>query len=173
MEKSNLDINLRNSTDVFKSSCPNYTTAQLETFITGYLSLYKTLYENRDIIQTMVDTRKAFFKKHEESWDNVKKDYKEEENPLDDILHKKINEALLLTYETLEPTFILETLTTLGGSPILIYDDNGNFAITESIFSEVVTEKHTDTYHLNIAVEPNFWKPTIKEAIIYYLLNED
>ena len=66
--------------------------------------------------------------------------------------------------------FILEELTKLGLSPNLVYDDNGNFAITDDSMNEVHFEP-SDT-NVFCFVKKECWKSTIRESLNYYLDNE-
>jgi hypothetical protein len=61
-----------------------------------------------------------------------------------------------------------ERLTHLGYAPQLIYDDNGNFAVGDEGFGPVRTEDD-ESFSFNLFGEPDWFKPTPKEAWDNYI----
>jgi len=67
--------------------------------------------------------------------------------------------------------FILEELTRLGWAPCLLYDDNGNFAISGDGMQSISEE--ADDQELFHFIKKDMWKETIREALNYYLDHEE
>ena len=70
---------------------------------------------------------------------------------------------------------IFEELTKLGWAPCLLYDDDGHFAISgEGMQSIPMDEKQeVGTDWISHWVQPDGWKDSIREALNYYLDEED
>lgn len=95
----------------------------------------------------------------------LKKNYQTDVTEYD----KKIINLLFDNFEKLGVDFIIETTTHLGYAPNLIYDDNGNFAITCDGYQPVVTGKEKIDGMVQIFVEKKQWKNTIRKAVLQYL----
>ena len=95
--------------------------------------------------------------------DILDKDY---DTNVDDITDKIIDSSKEHR-DSLTLEFILEELTKLGWSPNLIYDDNGNFAISADGYGPV-NEEIGDTVNTVFAMKDQ-WKPTIREALNNFL----
>jgi hypothetical protein len=67
--------------------------------------------------------------------------------------------------------FIIEELTKLGQAPCLLYDDDGRFAVSADGFQDLSTEGGSDI-NMICFVEKEQWKPTVREALNYYLSND-
>lgn len=69
--------------------------------------------------------------------------------------------------------FIIESLTHLGFAPNIIYDDNGNFQISDSSFHEIPLTEDGGVGKLGgqmlTIVEPEKWFPTMREALNDYI----
>ena len=68
-------------------------------------------------------------------------------------------------FDELEFDFILLELTKLGDAPNVLYDDDGNFAVSGSGMQSV----GEGTVSLMAIVEPEHWKETPREALRYYM----
>lgn len=60
---------------------------------------------------------------------------------------------------------ILEIIVHTGRCPSLLYDDNGNWCICEEGSQDMEEVKFINHYIEDL----NSWKPTIREALYYYL----
>lgn len=109
----------------------------------------------------------------------ITKEYNKSKEPYDDGIMKKYdaNEKLILAelsnkFDKLSVDFMLETLTHLGWAPCVIYDDDGNWAISGDGFSNVRMSSKDD-FQISNSIEAKFFKPTIRKALKFYLLNND
>lgn len=88
-----------------------------------------------------------------------------------DDLAEEILKYIKLWKWALPFEFIFEELTKLGWAPCLLYDDNGNFAVSgegmQSIPMDTVQETGTDW--ISHWVKKDGWFPTIREALNSYL----
>ena len=126
-------------------------------------------------ISNLIEERQIFIKRREDSWNEDLGDHGEyamEEPKEIDLLADEIKDGLLRHRNELPVDFILESLTSLGDAPQVIYDDNGNWAISSSGMSPVVMSdsgKFEDTQSFTSFVEPEEWYDTIREALNHYL----
>jgi len=111
--------------------------------------------------------RDFYIKLEEDSYDVITQEYLLKPTEID-LLGKEIILNLYKYRNRLSVDFIIEQLTKLGGSPSLLYDDRGMFAIVSEGFQNVPEEGGNDMY-FNFYVTADNWKPTIREAINYYL----
>lgn len=74
-------------------------------------------------------------------------------------------------FDTLEFDFIIEQLSFLGEAPCLLYDDNGNWAVSSDAYSSISLE--VSDWEGSFFVEKKCWKETPKEALRYFLFNEE
>ena len=88
-----------------------------------------------------------------------------------DVLSDQILDCIKKWRYSLTFEFIIEELTKLGWAPCLLYDDNGNFAISGEGMQSISPDG-VDDCHLSHFVEKDMWKPTIRKALNYYLDNE-
>ena len=86
-----------------------------------------------------------------------------------DILATEILKLLNEHRDELSFELIVDELTKLGQCPCLLYDDNGNFAMSGDGISEICEEP--DDTSVVCFVKKEQWKPTIREALYYYLDN--
>ena len=70
----------------------------------------------------------------------------------------------------MNPTDKLNKLTKLGYCPCLIFDDDGNWALSFESTSSVWEGKPKTT---TVVASEDEWKPTIDEAIDYAIKKED
>ena len=63
---------------------------------------------------------------------------------------------------------MIESLTKLGEAPNILYDDNGNFAVTGTGFQSVSMDEISDVT-MSFFVLKEHWFKTIREALKYYL----
>lgn len=118
------------------------------------------------------DSRNAMIKRVEDSWDSEEMKYTLTEPKSVDILGEEILKLIREFHGDLEVDFVLETLSHLGWAPNLVYDDNGNWAISGDGFAPtVMTEsgKFEENVSIEVLVEPIEWKPAIREALVEYL----
>jgi hypothetical protein len=125
-------------------------------------------------IDELSKKRQVFLDKREASWNDTKDKwggYEYDPKEIDELgeeIKRKIKEwRNLLSIE-----FILEQLTGLGEAPVLLYDDNGHWAITGDAYQSVVTGEPEDV-DIAFRVEAKHWKNTIREALDDYLNDED
>lgn len=90
-----------------------------------------------------------------------------------DALREEIYEALKVHHSTLPVEFIIESLTSLGSAPSILYDDNGHFTIGGDGTQNLPTvedgfETKETTFNGCWFVKPGGWKRTIREAIKGY-----
>ncbi len=86
---------------------------------------------------------------------------------------KEIITNLQKSFKELTFEYIVETLTELGQAPSVLYDDNGNFAVNGTGFQNVAYGNETEDMEMTFFVEKKYWKPTMREALHYYLFDED
>jgi len=127
-------------------------------------------------LKEMVDKRLAIYKTYEDSWDDDAGDgegaYTIEEPKEIDKLGEMIREFIRIQRDDISCSLILEALTHLGDAPQIIYDDNGNWAVTSNGFSPIpMTDsgKFEGIESFTIVVEPEMWHDTIREALYHYL----
>jgi len=111
---------------------------------------------NKETIETALRVRDALLKT-------------DKENPNVDIIEKEITEELRKNFKNYEVDFILETLTMFGQAPNVIYDDNGNFAVSASGYQPVVAGSQKIEGMVSVFVEKKQWKKTIRLALKHYL----
>lgn len=121
-------------------------------------------------INILSDERDKYLAKYDESYDEKLMKHMVEEPIEIDELRDKIIDLIIQYKTTLEFEFIIEQLTKLGQAPCLLYDDDGNFAITGDCMSSVPMETPADI-DLSFSVKKEEWFPTIREALSYYLKN--
>jgi hypothetical protein len=118
-------------------------------------------------ILKLSNKRYQLLEEYEKSWDKKSEKYimsSEEIDSLEKEIYKKIKEWKdFLSFE-----FIIDELTKLGHAPNLLYDDNGNFAITGEGFQTVAFDGPCDM-EMGFFVKKDKWKPTIREALDKYL----
>lgn len=118
-------------------------------------------------IKDLSKKRDKSLKEYENSWDEKSEKYimsSEEIDSLEKEIYKKIKEWKdFLSFE-----FIIDELTKLGHAPNLLYDDNGNFAITGDGFQTVPINGPCDM-EMSFFIEKDKWSPTIREALNKYL----
>ena len=86
-----------------------------------------------------------------------------------DVLEQKILTVIKTDFDELPIEFIIETLTKLGQGPNLVYDDNGNFAVSGNAFQPVVVDAEKIEGGITVFVEAQQWKETIRLALKFYL----
>ena len=128
----------------------------------------------QELIQKLSDERYSYIDKMDESFDpSIGKygDYTYKPDEIIDDLGDKILDIIKKEFNNLPFEFIFEELTKLGHSPNLVYDDNGNFAITGDGYQKLSSTYPEDITILNF-VEKNQWKKTVREALSHYLFSE-
>lgn len=88
-----------------------------------------------------------------------------------DVLADEILDCIKRWRNSLHFEFIIEELTKLGWAPCLLYDDDGNFAISGDGMEPLNQHTYADTV-LTHFIKYNAWQPTIRKALDYYLDNE-
>jgi hypothetical protein len=97
-------------------------------------------------------------------------DTSEDDKKIDEYA-AEICKLLKENFENLKFEFILEQLANLGDAPSVLYDDNGNWAISGDGFASVSLE--IADWEGTFFVEKECWKETPREALRYYLFNDD
>lgn len=125
----------------------------------------------QEIIKQLSEKRYEFINQRENSYDEKIQDYTIEEPAEIDMLGENILSLIMQFHKDLPVDFVIEELTKLGQAPSILYDDNGNFAISCDGTQNTVFEPSdmTITHFIN----KKMWKPTIREALEYYLFNEE
>lgn len=121
-------------------------------------------------IKTLSEERQKFLDKYYASWDDSIGnfgDYTMEEPKEINDFAIEIEKLLKEHRDDLEVDFIIEQLTYLGDAPCLLYDDNGNFAVSGEGFQELNEEP--DDMVISHFIEKEMWRPTIREALYVYL----
>ena len=103
----------------------------------------------------------------------LEKDYND---PKVDDMTKEIIQAIKIDFDNLDSDYIIESYTKLGASPSILYDDNGFFSIQSNGTQDLpVDDKGNEKLVQNISFfidDKESWKPTIKEAIKYWIEHE-
>jgi hypothetical protein len=120
-------------------------------------------------IKVLIDRRNQYLKEYENSYDDNLADYTIDEPVEIDELRDEILHLIFKHEGDLEVDNILECLTHLGYSPNILYDDNGNFAVTSDCFSSVSYEEEPVDMDMSFHVPKEYWKPTIRKALHAYL----
>lgn len=95
-------------------------------------------------------------------------------DPVADAIQKAITESIKAHFDSYQCDYIIETLTKFVQAPNLVhglvYDDNGQFALSSTGYQPVVTgEEKMEGETMIFVMEKEMWKPTIREAIWHYL----
>ena len=107
---------------------------------------------------------------------NIENITNEEEVKFDDQIDmyaKEIETLINENINSLEFDFIFEQLSNLGQAPNLLYDDNGNWAVTSTGYQNVVWGDEPEDVETHFFIEAKFWKPTPREALQFYLTYEE
>ena len=123
-------------------------------------------------IKNLSNKRYELFAKYNESYDEEISDHRDEFPKEIDELADEILDRIESWRNSLSVEFILEELSKLGQAPSLLYDDEGHWAVSGEGFQNVVIGDPIDV-HMNIFVEKDMWKDTIREALDYYLDYEE
>jgi len=126
----------------------------------------------KEKIEKLIAERNSLWKTYEDSWDDDKLDYTIPQPKEIDELAVEIRNLVNEHANDLPVDFIIESLTSLGDAPQVVYDDNGHFAVSGSGMAPVPTSesgKFEDTESLTTFVEPEQWHNTIREALNHYL----
>jgi len=122
------------------------------------------------VIEELINKRYSYLCIFHNSWNEKVNEYEVEEPEEIDLLSSKIWDLLREGRKDLSIDFIIESITKLGGSPCILYDDNGNFAVTGSGFSSVTGE--VEDQEMSFFIEKERWFSTIRLALNYYLDEE-
>lgn len=69
---------------------------------------------------------------------------------------------------TITLALLVDFLEKEGQGCNLISDDDGRWAVSTSGHQPVITGKHAQTFQTVSWVEPNEWRPTIREALLAF-----
>jgi hypothetical protein len=122
-------------------------------------------------IKELSDKRQELWKEFQNSWVKEIEKYTKTEPKEIDILGSEILTLLQQHHKELPVDFIIEELTKLGQAPSLVYDDNGHFAVTGDGYSSVSDD--VQDAQIFCFVSKSQWKPTIREALEYYMFSRD
>ena len=137
----------------------------------GHKSIKMKKTTSQTIIENLSKERYGYIYERNDSWDEEAGIYSLEENPKIDQLADEILDLLKKLRDDLPFEFIFDELTKLGQAPCLLYDDNGYFAISASGYCSVNLEP--DNWEGSFFVQKNMWKDSIREALNYYLDEDD
>ena len=126
---------------------------------------------NQIRIENLSKKRYEINDKYQNSWDDEAEDYQNEYPEEIDTLAEEILDRIKTWRDSLPFEFIIEELTRLGWAPCLLYDDDGNYAISGEGMQTVVMGEPADCELFHF-IKKEMWKPTIREALNYYLDNE-
>jgi hypothetical protein len=142
-------------------------------------------------MQYIIDTRDHLFKERDKIWheyfqdnheyldseafDKLDDDYKKDPRIVEN--EKQTDELRLELLDIIEKyhpemTFeeVIEGLTSTGGAPSLIYDDDGHFAVEcEGIQDVMLDDERFGRFDGTWFTTKESWKPTVREALNYYL----
>lgn len=88
-----------------------------------------------------------------------------------DEIEKRITHDLRENFDQFPIDFILETLSHFGQAPNLVYDDNGNWAISCEGMSPVAFDDKKIEGVLNVFVKEDQWFDTIRKAVRHHLFS--
>ena len=132
----------------------------------------------QDEIDAMNRFRYSIIKKRNSFWNEEAGEYNkdgydrtEDEKKIDELA-SEIEKYIKAYHEQLPFEFIMEQLSNLGQAPNLLYDDNGNWAVTCDGFQSVVMGDEPEDVEMQFMVEAALWKPTPREALIRYLTED-
>lgn len=116
----------------------------------------------------LISERRKITEQRNNTWDEEKSEYsneyyKEYDNNRDLILNLIKENLEALSFED-----ILEAYSHTGGAPCLIYDDNGNWAITTEGYQSISLEDEPQDLQSSFLVEARFFKPNIRDAVKYW-----
>jgi len=80
-----------------------------------------------------------------------------------------INDHVYGLRNTAPVDLLIEAMTSTGGAPNLVYDDNGHFALSFVGFNPVNMEEEgpfKEDVNMQSFVEPGEWAKTIREAVV-------
>jgi hypothetical protein len=129
-----------------------------------------TIFSNREALIKLSSLTKEREKILDKDYNDIKAD----------ILQKQIETLIKENFEWIPIDVIIETYTKLGRCPSILYDDNGFFCVCEdgaqdspvSFEDEERNEKLVENMSFFIQNKEK-WKPTIREAVDFWLFNED
>lgn len=123
-------------------------------------------------IENLSKKRYELFAKYNESYDEEISDHRDEYPEEIDTLADEILKYIKSWRKVLPIEFILEELSKLGWAPCLLYDDEGHWAVSCEGMQDVAIGDPIDMNMIHF-VEKHMWKPTIREAIYYFLDYEE
>lgn len=123
-------------------------------------------------IKELVEKRQEFWKIYQDSYDVESNKFSMKEPIEIDQLSEEIVSLIKKYFDFLEIDFIIESLTYLGHAPNILYDDDGRFAVEVEGFQTVPQDGPSDI-EMSFFVEAKKWKSTIREAVKYYLDDEE
>jgi hypothetical protein len=90
-----------------------------------------------------------------------------------DELGQEIMKSIKDHFDFLPFDFIMDELSRLGQCPCLINDDNGHWAVTSEGYQNVIMRDELEDVESNFFIEAKEWKNTPREALLYYLSDND
>jgi hypothetical protein len=123
-------------------------------------------------IENISNKRQELYHKYQDSYDEEKRDYMIKWPEEIDRMADEIVGYIKNWKKSLPVEFILEELTKLGQAPCLLYDDEGHWAVSGEGMQDVAIGDPIDMNMIHF-IEKHMWKPTIREAIYYYLDYEE
>lgn len=86
------------------------------------------------------------------------------------MIQKIIIDRIKRDPNCMEVDQIIEIMTRFGADPQLVYNDNGQFAVSESATQTGPVGADKFTGYINVPVKKNMWKKNIREALNHYIL---
>jgi len=86
---------------------------------------------------------------------------------------KEIIQCIQECQDSLPMEFILESLTSMGHCPSVLYDDNGHFAVEGDGWQKLLLDydlNEETTFEGGWVIPGGHWKPTVREALSCFLL---
>lgn len=120
------------------------------------------------IVIKIINDRDSLHKAMEDSYDEDSDTYKVDHQEQIDTMSESVHDLLKKTVESLPVEFTIEALTHLGAAPNLMYDDNGNFAISECGIQPVMADDELLEGAMTTIMEAAQWSPTIRGAMVKY-----
>lgn len=126
----------------------------------------------QDEISSMSNFRYKLIEQLQQLGDSNEKEERDLNQKIDE-LSEEIQKYIKSYFEFIPFEFIMEELSKLGQCPNLLNDDNGNWAVTSDGFQNVVYGDEPQDVETQFFVEAKNWKPTPREALKYYLTEEE
>jgi len=138
---------------------------------------YNSAFENEiDAINrfrySLINKRNSFWNEESSKYDKDGYDRTKDEKKIDELA-VEIEKYIKFNFEQLSFDFVMEQLANLGQCPCLLNDDNGHWAVTGDAYQNVVSGDEPEDVETSFFVEAKYWKKTPREALNFYLNEEE